>query len=86
MGDQCAHDLFVGLEILLHPVPGQVAGPRRRAATRFARLAEEPDRVAGGFTLGPRVLISEFALRATGLVQPGSLINYNYRVALRVQD
>ncbi len=47
-----------------------------------AVVRQEPDRVAGGFTLGPRVLISEFALRATGLVQPGSLINYNYRVAL----
>jgi putative ABC transport system permease protein len=47
-----------------------------------AVLRQEPDRVAGGFTLGPRVLISEFALRATGLIQPGSLINFNYRVAL----
>lgn len=47
-----------------------------------ALLRREPDRVAGGFTLGPRVLISEFALRATGLIQPGSLINFNYRVAL----
>lgn len=47
-----------------------------------AMVRTEPDRVAGGFTLGPRVLISEFALRATGLVQPGSLINYNYRIAL----
>jgi putative ABC transport system permease protein len=47
-----------------------------------ATLKNEPDRVAGGFTLGPRVMISEFALRATGLVQPGSLVNFNYRVAL----
>ncbi len=47
-----------------------------------AVIRREPDRVAGGFSLGPRVLISEFALRATGLVQPGSLINFNYRVAL----
>ena len=47
-----------------------------------ATLKKEPDRVAGGFTLGPRVMISEFALRATGLVQPGSLVNFNYRVAL----
>jgi len=47
-----------------------------------ATLKNEPDRVSGGFTLGPRVMISEFALRATGLVQPGSLINFNYRAAL----
>lgn len=45
-------------------------------------IRNEPDRVAGGFTLGPRVLISDFALRATGLIQPGSLISFNYRVAL----
>src|SRR5262249_3145436 len=45
-------------------------------------LRREPDRVAAGFTLGPRVMISDFALRATGLILPGSLISYNYRVAL----
>ena len=49
-------------------------------------LRQEPDRVTGGFTLGPRVLISEFALRATGLIQPGSLINFNYRVALPAES
>ncbi|MBP6011725.1 MAG: FtsX-like permease family protein [Alphaproteobacteria bacterium] len=49
-------------------------------------IRQEPDRVAGGFSLGPRVMISEFALRATGLVQPGSLINFNYRVALPPQQ
>jgi putative ABC transport system permease protein len=47
-----------------------------------ALVREEPDRIAGGFSTGPRVLISEFALRATGLIQPGSLINFSYRIAL----
>ncbi len=47
-----------------------------------ALVRQEPDRIAGGFSVGPRVMISEFALRATGLVQPGSLINFSYRVAL----
>jgi putative ABC transport system permease protein len=47
-----------------------------------AIVKEEPDRIAGGFSTGPRVMISEFALRATGLVQPGSLINFSYRLAL----
>jgi putative ABC transport system permease protein len=45
-------------------------------------LTSEPDRVAGGFAAGPRVLISEAGLRATGLIQPGSLISFNYRIAL----
>ena len=47
-----------------------------------AVVRQEPDRIAGGFSTGPRVLISEFAFRATGLIKPGSLINFAYRVAL----
>ena len=47
-----------------------------------ALVKQEPDRIAGGFSTGPRVLISEFALRATGLIQPGSLINFSYRLSL----
>jgi putative ABC transport system permease protein len=46
-----------------------------------AVLAREPDRIAGGFSLGPHILISTEALPRTGLVQLGSLINYGYRVA-----
>ncbi|MEO9167984.1 MAG: FtsX-like permease family protein, partial [Aestuariivirga sp.] len=45
-------------------------------------IDHEPDRIAGGFVLGPRVLISQDELKATGLVQPGSLVNYNYRIKL----
>jgi putative ABC transport system permease protein len=42
----------------------------------------EPDKLAGGLGLGPRFLISEAALRATGLLQPGSLVRWIYRVKL----
>ena len=42
----------------------------------------EPDKLAGGMGLGPRFLISEDGLRATGLLQPGSLVRWNYRVKL----
>jgi putative ABC transport system permease protein len=45
-------------------------------------ITTEPDRISDGFILGPRVLMSADALRATGLVQPGSLITYRYRVKL----
>jgi putative ABC transport system permease protein len=42
----------------------------------------EPDKLAGGVGLGPRFLISEQGLRATGLLQPGSLVRWIYRVRL----
>lgn len=34
----------------------------------------EPDRMANAFSLGPRVIISEAALKASSLVQPGSRV------------
>ncbi len=42
----------------------------------------EPDKLAGGVGLGPRFLISEAGLRATGLLQPGSLVRWIYRLKL----
>ena len=47
-----------------------------------AALTSEPDKLAGGIGFGPRLLVSEDALRASGLVQPGSLVRWNYRVRL----
>jgi putative ABC transport system permease protein len=47
-----------------------------------AALTGEPDKLAGGIGLGPRVLMSEAALRATGLLQPGSLVRWQYRLRL----
>ena len=39
-------------------------------------LRNEPDKLAGGIGFGPRLLISDAGLRATGLVQPGSLVRW----------
>lgn len=47
-----------------------------------AAIEREPDAAAGGLGLGPRVMISAEALAETGLVQPGSLVTYRYRVKL----
>jgi putative ABC transport system permease protein len=48
-----------------------------------AVIAKEPDRIgSGGFNLGPRFLISLDSLPATGLIEPGSLIYYDYRILL----
>jgi len=47
-----------------------------------AVLKTEPDKLAGGIGFGPRIIVSEAALRATGLLQPGSLVRWHYRVRL----
>lgn len=47
-----------------------------------AALVREPDRAVSFASFGPRVMIARPALEATGLVQPGTLIDYHYRVVL----
>ncbi len=47
-----------------------------------AAVASEPDHASGIAILGPRVLIRDTALPATGLVQTGSLLTYEWRVVL----
>jgi putative ABC transport system permease protein len=42
----------------------------------------EPDKLAGGLGFGPRFLVSEAGLRATQLLQPGSLVRWTYRLKL----
>jgi putative ABC transport system permease protein len=45
-------------------------------------VESEPDKLGIGIGFGPRFLISQDALRTTGLIQPGSLVRWNYRVKL----
>ena len=47
-----------------------------------ATITREPDAVTGGLIFGPRVLISAEALAETGLIQPGALVTYRYRLRL----
>ena len=47
-----------------------------------AALTSEPDRSISFVSFGPRVLISDVTLAATGLQQPGSFITYRYRLLL----
>jgi putative ABC transport system permease protein len=49
----------------------------------IAALDKEPDRISTGFSLGPHLLVSAKGLAATGLIQPGSLIDYSYRLAFK---
>ena len=45
-------------------------------------ILSEPDRNAGGFPLAPRLLVSQDTLKAAGLLRPGALVNYHYRLKL----
>ncbi|BBD03471.1 MULTISPECIES: ABC transporter permease [Sphingobium] len=45
-------------------------------------IADEPDRLGEGFTLGPVAIVSIDGLRRTGLIQPGSLYTAKYRIRL----
>jgi len=47
-----------------------------------ALLKKEPDSIANGFSLGPRVIISREALEATTLVKTGSRIQERYRLKI----
>ena len=49
-------------------------------------IAEEPDRVGEGFTLGPVALVDQAGITATKLVQPGSLYTMKYRIKTGARD
>ncbi|MFQ3622750.1 MAG: FtsX-like permease family protein, partial [Acetobacteraceae bacterium] len=65
---------------------GLSPGDRVRLGEALFRVAgaieSEPDRVASPAVLGPRAMISLDSLAATRLVQPGSLVRYEYRIRL----
>jgi putative ABC transport system permease protein len=65
----------------LHVQPGATLRIGSANFRLSARIVSEPDRVSGGFDLGPHILISTEGLKRTGLVTVGSIINYQYRVA-----
>jgi putative ABC transport system permease protein len=69
-------DLKPGARIMLGAAPIEIR----------AELTSEPDKLAGGIGFGPRLLISEAALRATGLLQPGSVVRWHYRLRLPDND
>lgn len=45
-------------------------------------IAEEPDRLGEGFTLGPVAIVSPASLEDTKLIQPGSMFESKYRIKL----
>lgn len=77
-------------EVLVEPLLtdrlGVGAGDSLRIGSQTYRIAgilsAEPDRLSGGFGFGPRVMMSEAGLAASGLVQPGSLVTNSWKVKL----
>jgi putative ABC transport system permease protein len=62
--------------------PGMLVSVGHATFELRAALKTEPDKLAAGLTFGPRLMMSEQALRATGLLQPGSLVRWHYRLRL----
>jgi putative ABC transport system permease protein len=50
--------------------------------TLRAVLGNQPDHIGGAAMFGPRVIMADKTLPATGLIQPGSLVTYEWRVLL----
>jgi len=71
--------------LLLDRLQVAIGDPVRIGEATFTvrgAVLREPDSAASGVAFGPRVLVHGDALPATGLIQPGSLVAYHYRVAL----
>jgi len=77
-GAAAASDLLTRLDLK----PGDRIRIGEATIVIRAVLSGEPDKLAGGIGFGPRLLMSSEALAATGLVQPGSLVRFTYRLRL----
>src|SRR3546814_12040666 len=71
-----------GLRGRLGVAPGSVGRVGERDYRITGVLEHEPDRTSRAFTLGPTFMVARASLADTGLVQPGSLIHYHYRLRL----
>src|SRR5690606_38707643 len=47
-----------------------------------ATVVSEPDLLSDGIGFAPRLMVSLDGLAATGLIQPGSLIEFRYRIRM----
>lgn len=66
----------------LGATPGAPVRVGRAGFTVKAGLVDEPDRAGAAMLLAPRAMIALSRLGETGLVQPGSLLNYDLRAVL----
>ncbi len=85
LAEALAGDGAVVEPLLLERLGLAVGDTVRLGAARFtvrAILDREPDRAVGLFSFGPRFMVSREGLERTGLVGPGSLVRFGYRIAL----
>ncbi|MGZ8156322.1 MAG: ABC transporter permease [Burkholderiales bacterium] len=61
--------------------PGATFQLGRSTFTATALVTHEPDTAIGFINSGPRIIVNESDIEATGLVQPGSRINYRLQLA-----
>ena len=62
--------------------PGDIVDIGSHRLQLRAVLDQEPDKLAGGLSLGPRLLMSQEALSALGLIRPDAVIRYSWRLQL----
>ncbi len=66
-------------QILLDRLELEIGDDLRIGETDFqvrAVIENEPDRLSGGFSFGPRAMIYAEYLEGTGLIRPGSLVHW----------
>ena len=83
--DALADDSVVADAVLLDRLGLKPGGMLKMGTGEFriaGVIANEPDRLNDGLAFGPRVMMSRAALDATGLVQPGSLVTWKYRIRM----
>lgn len=62
--------------------PGDIFALGTQDFVLMAELSGEPDAAAGGFTLGPRTIVTTKSLANSGLLQPGTIFSTKYRLLL----
>jgi putative ABC transport system permease protein len=78
-------DVVLAQPILLDRLGLKIGDPVKigeATVTIGGTLGDQPDRLADRLSYGPKLLMSRATLAKTGLVQPGSLIRWTYRVKM----
>ncbi|MGI9350518.1 MAG: ABC transporter permease [Rhizobiaceae bacterium] len=73
--------------LLLERLDVEIGGELEIGSEKFTLIAavdNEPDKVGDNIGFGPRLMMSLEGLEKTGLIQPGSLLRYHYK--LKVDD